>query len=119
MHYVGAVRFGAAGAKTSLRAPGKHVAVESDFAAEPGKPHRVTFVNASGRLDLAVDGRTVLSCEHALPEEHDQAVSSGASLSVEKAQADFSRVRLYRSIYYRPPEVDQRFGVDASPRTGA
>ena len=108
MHYVGAVRFGTAAAKTSLRALRswrlrKQPPVESEFAAEPGKPHRVTFSNASGRLELAVDGATVLSCEHPMPES-DQTVSSGAALSVESAQAEFSRVRLYRNIYYRPPD---------------
>ena len=67
----------------------------------------MTFSNASGRLELAVDGAAVLSCEHPMP-ENDQTVSSGAALSVESAEAEFSRVRLYRSIYYRPPERPRR-----------
>jgi len=50
--------------------------------AEPGKPHRVTFSNASGRLELAVDGEAVLSCEHPMPEGN-LTVSSGAAVSVE------------------------------------
>ena len=77
----------------------------------------MTFSNASGRLELAVDGATVLSCEHPLPENY-QTVSSGAALSVESAEADFSRVRLYRSIYYRPPEPRGRgaYAVDTSGR---
>ena len=118
LHYVGAVRFGTAAAKTSLQFSGhgaseKHPPVESAFAAELGKPHRVTFTNASGRLELAVDGEMVLSCEHPMP-ENDLTVSSGAALSVESAQAEFSRVRLYRSVYYRPPEVNGAYAVDAS-----
>jgi signal peptidase I len=115
-HYVGTVRFGAAGAKTSLRASSDGIAsVESDFAAEPGKRHRVTFTNASGRLELAVDGATVLSCEHPMP-QNAQTVSSGAALSVESAEAEFSRVRLYRTVYYRPPDGGT-FAADISGRS--
>jgi signal peptidase I len=114
--YVGTVRFGGAAAKTSLRAANEGVAsVESEFEAVPGKPHRVTFSNASGRLELAVDGETVLSCGHPMA-ENDQAVSSGASLSVESAEAQFSRVRLYRSVYYRPPDGGN-YGLDTSKRS--
>jgi signal peptidase I len=116
LHYVGAVRFGTVAAKTSLRASGHGVtSVESEVAAEPGKPHRVTFTNASGRLELAVDGETVLSCAHPMP-ENEQTVSSGAALSVESAQAEFSRVRLCRSIYYRPPEANGSYAIDTSGR---
>jgi signal peptidase I len=115
LHYVGAVRFGNAAAKTSLRASGQgSTAVESDFAAEPGKPHRVTLSNASGRLEVAVDDAKVLSCEHPLP-EREQSVSSGAALSVESATAEFSRVRLFRGIYYRPPDSGD-FAMDTSGR---
>lgn len=120
MHYIGAVRFGAAAAKTSLRASGPGVAakqlpVENEFAAELGKPHRVTFSNASCRLELTVDGKAVLSREHPMP-ENDRTVSSGAGLGVETAQADFTRVRLYRSIYYRPPDVGGGYAVDTLHR---
>lgn len=114
--YVGTVRFGSAAAKTSLRASVDGAAsVESEFEAVPGKLYRVTFTNASGRLELAVAGEAVLSCEHSMPES-DQAVSSGASLSVESAEAQFSRVRLYRSVYYRPPDGGN-YAVDTSSRS--
>ena len=123
LHYVGTVRFGEAAAKTNLQFSGhgvaeKHTPVESEFAAEPGKLHRVTFSNASGRLELTVDGATVLSCEHPMP-ENDLTVSSGAALRVESAEAAFSRVRLYRSVYYRPPgslEAKGTYAVDTSDR---
>jgi type IV secretory pathway protease TraF len=116
MRYVGAVRFGTASAKTNLHVAGHDIAsVESEFAAEPGKSHRVIFSNASGRLELTVDGVAVLSCEHPMP-ENDLPVSSGAALSVESAQAEFSRVRLCRSIYYRPPERNGTYAIDVSGR---
>ena len=116
LHYVGAVRFGTAAAKTSLRASGHGVtSVESEVAAEPGKPHRVTFTNASGQLELTVDGQTVLSCPHPMP-ENEQTVSSGAALSVEAASAEFGRVRLCRNIYYRPPERNGSYVTDTSGR---
>ena len=103
-HYVGTIRFGAAAAKTSLRTSSDGAApVESDFTAEPGRQYRMTFANASGRLELAVDGATVLSCEHPMP-RNAQATGSGVVLSVESAEAEFGRVRLYRGIYYRPPD---------------
>ncbi len=114
-HYVGQVRFGDGAAKTSLSASSDGVAsVESDFAAEPGRRYHVTFANASGRLELAVDGSMVLSCEHPMPKDA-QAASSGLALSVESAEAEFSRVRLYRSIYYRPPDGGV-YPLDASGR---
>jgi signal peptidase I len=109
LHYAGTVQFGDAAEKTSLRVSGPGLipkALEpqvSPFAAEPGKPHRVTFSNASGVLELAVDGAPVLSCEHPMP-RNDESISSGVALGVESAKAEFSRVRLYRSIYYRPPD---------------
>jgi signal peptidase I len=119
LRYAAAIRFGNASAKTSLGASGQGgKSVESDFTAKLGKPYRITFVNASGQLALAVhgkDGETVLTCEHALPKS-DETGSSGASLSVESAQAEFSRIRLYRSIYYRPPERDGNYAVDTSAR---
>ncbi len=119
MHYVGTVRFGNAAGKTNLQFSGDTVSgerppVESEFTAEPGKPHRVAFSNASGRLELAVDGAMVLSCEHPMPEK-DLTVSNGVALRVESAQAEFSRIRLCRSIYYRPPEPPEaggRYAVD-------
>jgi len=114
-HYIGAVRFGTGEAKTSLRASGS-APIESAFAAEPVKPHRVTFSNASGRLELAVDGEAVLSCEHPMPEGN-LTVSSGAAVSVESAEAEFSRVRLFRSIYYRPPTLSpEGYAIDTSGR---
>ena len=122
IHCVGTVRFGAAAAKTNLQfsregVSENHPPVESDFAAAPDKPHRVIFSNASGRLQLTVDGATVLSCEHPMPES-DLTVSSGAALSVESAEADFSRIRLYRSIYYRPPETLEARGTYAVDTSG-
>ncbi len=119
LDFVAALRFGTAAAKTSLHAfgPGADAelaSVESEFSAEPGKPHRVTFSNASGRLELAVDGATVLSCEHPMP-ENDLTVSSGVVLGVETARAEFARVRLYRTIYYRPP-YGGTFAVDTTSR---
>jgi signal peptidase I len=116
LHCVGAVRFGGGAAKTSLRVSGHGVTwVESEIAAEPGRPHRVAFSNASDRLELAVDDETVLSCAHPMP-ENDRPVSSSAALSVDSAQAQFNRVRLYRSIYYRPPDGSGSYPTDTSGR---
>ena len=114
LHYVATVRFGDAAGKTNLEFSGhggseKRAPVESEFTADPGKPCRVTFSNASGRLELAVGGTAVLSCDHPTP-KNDLTVSSGAALRVESAPAAFSRVRLYRSVCYRPPEPPEAGG---------
>jgi signal peptidase I len=122
LHYVGKVQFGGRGIKdsTSVRTTGPELLVRRDqnsfcdFVADLGKTHHVAFSNASGRLDLAVDGKTVLTAEHAMPEAA-QSVNSGAALHVESAQAVFSRVRLFRSIYYRPPDGGH-YAVDTSGR---
>ena len=113
---IGAVRFGAAAAKTGIRtsAPGA-VPAESDFSADPAKPHRLVFFNAAGRLQLAVDGRTVLSYELPTPPAP-TAPPGSAALQVQSARAEFARVRLDRNIYYLPPEPTGTYAKDISGR---
>jgi hypothetical protein len=109
---IGAVRFGDAAAKTSIRTSAKGAApTESDFTADPAKPHRVVFFNAADRFQLDVDGRTILSCERPMPAAPEARQSSGA-IQVESARAEFSRVRLGRDIYYLPSEPSSNFAKD-------
>jgi len=114
--FIGAVRFGTAAAKTSLRTSTQGaVPTECNFSADPAKPHRVVFFYAAGVLQLAVDGRAILSREPPL-RPTPEFLASSAALQVESARAEFSRVRLDRNIYYLPPPPGGGYAKDISGR---
>ena len=112
-YYSAAISFGASGAPTALLR-GAAVLRESGFCARPGRSYRFAFSNVDDRLALAVDGRRIL--EAGVPvapaDVPKEARENGALIEVRGGIAHFSRVRLYRDLYYIPYNGARTFFVD-------
>ena len=102
-HYTAVIRFGDSGYKTALLSSGKAL-VESDLAVAPGRTCRIAFSNVDDRLALYMDGKLILDKDVPVSpaEFRGRGRSSGASLEVNGRSARFTRVRLFRDIYYTP-----------------
>jgi hypothetical protein len=83
------------------------------FSGEPGREYRLSFSNVDDRLTLMVDGRRILVHDVAASKgsPNMQGATSAALLEADGAEAVFSRVRLFRDLYYTHP-VDR--GLDAA-----